>query len=152
MKIFAFEKSVGAVLFRENNGSIRFLLLHYNSGHWDFPKGHVEKGENEKNTIRREIKEETGINEIEILSGFRNNIFYSYVPGLKEKNKKNGVTRVFKRVVYYVAQTKNQDVRLSNEHKGYRWLDYEQALAKISNENGVNILRKASKFLKISAK
>ena len=35
------EKSCGVVLFREKDGITLYLLLHYPSGHWDLPKGHV---------------------------------------------------------------------------------------------------------------
>ena len=42
------EKSCGAVVFREENGVRLYLLLHYAEGHWDLPKGHVEKGESEE--------------------------------------------------------------------------------------------------------
>ena len=35
------EKSAGAILFVKEKEP-RYLLLHYEAGHWDFPKGHVE--------------------------------------------------------------------------------------------------------------
>ena len=53
------ERSAGAIIFREEKRKIYYLLLHYESGHWDFPKGHVEKEEKEKETVKREIREET---------------------------------------------------------------------------------------------
>ena len=42
------EHSAGAVLYGHFvNDETKFLLLHYASGHWDFPKGNVEAGETE---------------------------------------------------------------------------------------------------------
>ena len=41
------EKSCGAVIFRMEGKIRKYLLLHYESGHWDFVKGNVEKGEEE---------------------------------------------------------------------------------------------------------
>lgn len=60
------EKSAGAVIINDK----KVLLLHYSSGHWDFPKGHIEKGETELETAKREVKEETGldIKDFEIIS------------------------------------------------------------------------------------
>lgn len=61
------EKSCGAVVFRDD-GCV--LLIKQRAGHVSFPKGHVEAGEDEYATARREVREETGI-EIAIEDGFR---------------------------------------------------------------------------------
>ena len=56
------EKSCGAVVYRYNNDVLEVLLIrHRFGGHWSFPKGHVEEGENEFQTALREVKEETGL-------------------------------------------------------------------------------------------
>ncbi|MGY8735760.1 MAG: NUDIX domain-containing protein, partial [Candidatus Poseidoniales archaeon] len=55
------ETSCGVVLV--NLGTV--LLLQYPQGHWDFPKGHVEDSDADHfETTRRELLEETGIEEI----------------------------------------------------------------------------------------
>jgi len=36
------EKSAGAIILRKEDNKIYYLLLHYHSGHWEFPKGHIE--------------------------------------------------------------------------------------------------------------
>ena len=64
------EHSAGAVIFRNEPGKKLYLLLHYESGHWDFAKGHVEKGETIEQTIGRECEEETGIRDLEFIDGF----------------------------------------------------------------------------------
>ena len=71
------EKSCGAVVFKQQkDGSVKYLLLHYEAGHWDFPKGKQEKNEKEEQTAAREIKEETGIEDIEFVDGFREMVKY----------------------------------------------------------------------------
>ncbi|MFH1332713.1 MAG: NUDIX domain-containing protein, partial [archaeon] len=60
------EKSAGVIVY--NNGE--FLILQYTAGHWDFPKGHIEKGETERETALRELKEETGITDAFFVKGF----------------------------------------------------------------------------------
>ena len=118
------EKSAGAVMvFRD-----KYLLLHYGAGHWGFPKGNIEKSENEKITALREMKEETGL-EAELVSGFRKKINYKY---------KKGGELVDKTVVYFLARAKNDKVILSEEHKDHTWLPYEEARDLLTYENSKN--------------
>jgi len=148
--MISFEKSVGVVVFRENDNSFKYLLLHYEAGHWDFPKGHQEKGENDEMTLRRELIEETGIKEIEIVPSFRKEICYFYQAkgGEIEKRKKRGnALSVSKKVIYYLAETKLGKVKLSSEHIGYEWLEYEPALARITYPNGKEVIREVQAFL-----
>ena len=65
------EKSAGAIIFRKEENRAYYLLLHYPAGHWDFPKGNIENGEKEIDTAKREIYEETGIQDVEFIFGFR---------------------------------------------------------------------------------
>jgi len=132
------EKSAGAVLFRKSN-EIKYLLLHYEEGHWDFPKGHIEEGETEIETLKREVEEETGIKGIEILDSFKEKIQYYYT--FNEE-------KILKEVVFYLAKTKTKEVKLSNEHIGYTWLSYEKALEKLTFKNAKDILEKVNEFLK----
>jgi 8-oxo-dGTP pyrophosphatase MutT (NUDIX family) len=54
------EKSCGAVVFFRNV-QLKYLLLQYEAGHWDFVKGNVEPNESETDTVLRELKEETNL-------------------------------------------------------------------------------------------
>jgi len=143
----SFEKSVGAVIFRRENGENKFLLLKYRSSHWDFPKGHVDEGETEDETMKREVWEETGIKEINTYPGFRRSIFYTYKPKGKEKEGKKEIYSIIKRVVYYVCETSEKDIILSDEHRGYVWLEFDSAFSRVTHENGKKILLKAHHFL-----
>lgn len=55
------EKSCGAIVYQIHRNIEILLIKHVNSGHWSFPKGHVEGTETEVETAKREIKEETAI-------------------------------------------------------------------------------------------
>ena len=88
------EYSAGAVLFGNfANNERKFLLLHYTSGHWDFPKGNVEAGETETETVNREIFEETGITDIRFVEGFVQPTFYKH---------RRGGSLVHKKVSFYL--------------------------------------------------
>lgn len=132
------EKSAGAVIFRKDNGKIYYLVLHYEMGHWGFPKGHIGKGEELEDTARREIREETGIKDLEFTSGFKEWIKYFFK--LKKKN-------IFKIVTYFLAETKTKRIKLSFEHIGYKWLPYEETLKQLTFDNTKAILKKANRFL-----
>lgn len=153
------EKSAGAVVFRREDSKIYYLLLHYESGHWDFPKGHIEKGENEAETVKREVAEETGLKDIEIIDGFKEYIkyFFRQTYGLPQEEKKK-VPWTFKIVVFYLAEVKTKEaspvrsgvsngVKISFEHQGYKWLAYEEALKQLTFKNAKEILKKANDFL-----
>lgn len=132
------EKSCGILLFRVKDGTILYLLLHYPSGHWDLPKGHVEKDESEHETAARELLEETGIGDISFIKSFREEISYEYKRTKKLSNKQ---------VVFFLAKTRLEDIKLSHEHKGFKWLPYGPAFNKLTFDNAKNLLKKAKKFL-----
>jgi len=132
------EQSAGTVLFIEESNKNLFLLLHYPTGHWDFVKGKIENNEIPEQTVIRETKEETGITSIEFINGFKEKIEYSF--------KFNGDT-VQKEVIFFLAKTNTKQVELSYEHLDYVWLDFNNALNKVTYENAKNILIKAKNYL-----
>ncbi|MBI2451242.1 MAG: NUDIX domain-containing protein [Parcubacteria group bacterium] len=146
------EFSAGAIVFYRNTvGEIEYLLLHYKSGHWDFPKGHIEKGETEEETVRREIEEETGIKDLILIPGFKESLKYffrQYKDKIKkEKAKPKKTPWVFKMVKFYLAESRIKEVKISWEHTGYEWLPYEKALERITYKNSKEILKKAEELL-----
>ena len=133
------EKSCGAVVYLKKESGILYLLLHYEAGHWDFVKGNVEPNESEKETVTRELKEETGISDAQFIEGFKETIEYYY--------RRQGDT-VHKEVVFYLMETHTEKVELSFEHIGYTWLDYTNALEKLTFKNAKIVLQNTHEFLK----
>ena len=133
------ERSAGAVIFRMEKKEPLCLLLHYEEGHWDFPKGHIESGEKTEETIRREVREETGISRLAFLNGYQQTIRYFFWA-----NKK----RILKFVVYYLAKTSQKRVQLSSEHIAYEWLLFEEASKRITFASSRRVLKKADRHLK----
>ena len=131
------ERSAGAVVFRQGSDGREYLLL-LNAGRWDFPKGGVEKGESELQTVMREVKEETGLKSLEIVQGFRRVIEYFY-----RRESKN----VHKQVVYLLAKASDGSVTISFEHQGFGWFAYKYAIGKASYDNSKITLEAAEVFL-----
>ena len=132
------EKSAGVIVYIEKPDGNQFLLLNYPTGHWDFIKGKIEDGEDLHQTAVREAKEETGITDLEFINGFEEKINYNF--------QYDGEL-IEKEVVFFLAKTKTQNVNISYEHLDYTWLDYHQALEKVTYQNARNILTKANNYL-----
>lgn len=130
------EISAGVILFR-NQSQREYLVLDYGS-HWDFPKGHMEAGEDPQTAAARELEEETGIHDARFVPGFKESMRYFY------RKAGEGILKI---VIYFLAETPAGDVTLSYEHSGYAWLPYEAALRRLTFKNARELLTKAQTFL-----
>lgn len=130
------EISAGVILVR-NRSQREYLLLDYGS-HWDFPKGHIEPGEDPQTTAARELQEETGIRDARFVPGFKEGMRYFY------RKAGEGMLKV---VIFFLAETPTGEVTLSHEHSGYAWLPYEEAVKRLTFKNARDLLAKAQAFL-----
>lgn len=128
------EKSCGAVIYTGEKEPL-WLVEHMRQGHTSLCKGHVEAGETEHDTARREIREETALT-VDFLDGFRETISYSPFPGC------------MKEVVFFLARTESTDTAPQPEEvASLEWLPYEQALAALTYQDDRRILAAARQFL-----
>jgi len=111
-----------------------FLLLDYGR-HWDFAKGHVEKGEDDLAAATRELLEETGIADAKIIPGFQHEVTYYF------KDKRHGLIK--KTVAFFLGQTPNRNVRISHEHVGFDFLPLAEATKRLTYPSARQILRAA---------
>ena len=128
------ERSAGAIIYYLRRRQPRYLILQYPQGHWDFPRGHIEQGEAEIDTAKREIREETGLDALHFDTSFR--VPYSW------KYRRSGRLS-HKQAVYFVARAEKHTISLSPEHRDYRWLGYEQARQQLTFPKVRIILDKA---------
>lgn len=132
------ERSAGVILYRQGSQGREYLLLQHLEGHWGFPKGHIEKEEDLREAACRELREETGIDSIIIVGDFQGEVEYEF--------ERDGEP-VHKRVIYFLGETEQGEVKLSPEHLAYQWLDYRRALKQLTYENSRELLRQAERFL-----
>lgn len=121
------EFSAGIILFRRTKEGPKFLLLYHGGPYWNFPKGKLE-GETNFKAALREVNEETGLKqeELRFKSWFKVEDRFTYT-----RNKE----RIFKVVTYYLAETKQKDIRIKivpdthegEQHEGYGWFLYRDA-------------------------
>lgn len=111
--------SAGVIPVRWTGNRWLYLLLRAYQ-YWDFPKGKAEAGESPLETALREVKEETGLEQLDFRWGYD---FFETGPYARGK-----VAR------YYIAETKDDKVVLGfvpalgrAEHHEYRWMTYAEA-------------------------
>jgi 8-oxo-dGTP pyrophosphatase MutT (NUDIX family) len=119
--------AAGIVLFREEGGARRYLLVRSALTRrpiWEFPKGGVEAGETDAQAAERELQEEAGVRaeDYRVIDGFEEEERYVFTQG-----KGEGRTLIVKRVVYYLAEALTSEVRISHEAEDFRWATFEEA-------------------------
>ena len=135
------QHSAGLIPFLEKHGKRKYLLLLSaltKSELWEFPKGHIEKGEDAQTAAVREFREETGIQGLELIPGFKKVLRYFY-------RTEDGL--VGKTVTYFLTKTKSDQVFLSSESKDYVWVSVKEAIERIKHQNIRELLLAAEDHL-----
>lgn len=122
------EKCCGCIII-ENN---KVLLVYEKNGNfWGFPKGHMEKGENEIETALREVKEEVGL-DVEIIDKEKRYIL-NYI--IRDE--------IDKTTVLYLAIPKNKEIVMQeSEIEKVKWCDFEEALETLTFDNSKEVFKK----------
>lgn len=131
-----YEHSAGAVTYTFIKGVPHFLLIkNKNSVNYGFPKGHMEKGETEIQTAKREVFEETGI-KIQLHDGFEIDSEYTANHTVK------------KLVSFFVGFSRNTRVIMQEEEiSDFIWLPYTEAKRALTFRNDKKVLAHARQFL-----
>jgi 8-oxo-dGTP pyrophosphatase MutT (NUDIX family) len=142
------ERSAGVILYRlEDDGGEHprpvYLLLDYGR-HWDYAKGHVEKGEDDVTAAFRELEEETGITDAVRVGDFAYEFTYFF------KSKTGGLIR--KTVIFFLARTERKRAKLSHEHEGYAFLPFDEAVDRVTYKTAKETLRAAHAYLQAHPK
>ncbi len=123
------EPTAGGIIYRMDptGKDIEILLIQDSKGRWTIPKGHIEPGENAKQTAIREIGEEAGLFHIQVLT-WLGKIHFQY-------------RRVDKLVlmttqIYLVRALDNAEIPTKeNWMKGIKWFKFNDAISAIEYED-----------------
>src|SRR3989344_3227225 len=136
------EISAGLVVFRRTDEGPKFLLLYHGGRYWNFPKGKIEAEEKSLEAAARETGEETGLKAADLRLKKK---FKAYERFTFYRNKK----RIFKTVIFYLAETRRRQIEVSSEHEGFGWFLYKDAQRLLkSYKESENVLRQAYQFLR----
>lgn len=122
------EPTAGGIVFRKNNrGKVEILLIQDAKNRWTIPKGHIEPGESAKQTAEREIREETGLQEMSVHS-WLGKISFRY---------RRQTSLVLMTTQIYLVQGRGDTNNLQKEEwmNGIGWFPAEDALDMIEYED-----------------
>lgn len=130
------ELSCGAVVFEEENGERRYLVVRAQKGHVGFPKGHREARETPHETASREVEEETGLQ-------------VTFIPGFEEESCYTAEMTISKRVICYLAKKSGGELRLqAAEIAAGGFYPFDKAMRMLTYPRDREILLHAEGFLK----
>jgi ADP-ribose pyrophosphatase YjhB (NUDIX family) len=123
------EPTSGGIVFRRNQKSneVEILLIQDAKDRWTIPKGHIEEGETAKETAEREINEEAGLKEMNVIC-WLGKIHFRY---------RRQQSLVLMTTQIYLVQGKGDTNRLKKEEwmNGIGWFPFQKALDMIEYED-----------------
>lgn len=123
------ETTSGGVVFRHRagTGELQILLMQDAKNRWTIPKGHVEPGEETGATAEREIREETGLQDMEV---------YSWL-GKVNFRYRRGHTLVLMTMHIWLVEGKGNTDKLHPEEwlNDIKWLSVTDAIDKIAYDD-----------------
>ncbi len=128
-----FRKAIFAVVYMKEGNEFRYLILerklHWKG--WEFPKGGIDAGESEEQAVRREVREETGLNIKGDPIKFDIRGRYKYSKVLQDRPGVMGQTYSL-----YAVEVVGGKVKLDQkEHSSFQWLNFKDAFKKLTWKN-----------------
>lgn len=138
------EFSSGGIIMKWENEALKTLLIRDSYGRWTWPKGKINKGEDSKDAAVREIGEEVGLKNIELIDKIGETQYFYRLKG----------KLIFKTVYLYLFEFKGSEELkvLHEEIQDAAWFMTQEALQKVEYKGAKDLLRQGiQKFLKEEA-
>ena len=126
-------------MYRLHEGGALFLLIKDSYQNWGFPKGHLETGERAEDAALREVREETGIDDLALRGRIETIDWYFRFRG-----------QLIHKVCHFFLMETNQAVTNPQHAEGItacRWVAFEDARAAISYANARKVLGRANEMI-----
>ena len=137
------EDSAGGVVIRRTSDGTSFLLIRDPYHNWGLPKGHVEAGETPEAAARREVAEETGLADLELVDDVATIDWYF-------QDRQDRVHK-FCRFFLFASPTGEARPELREGISECVWLPFEEAIERITYDNAREVLREAGRRLQLDA-
>ncbi len=123
------EPTAGGVVWRRDpkTKAIQILLIQDAKNRWTIPKGHIEEKESAKDTAKREIREETGLQDVKVLD---------WLGKINFRYRRASSLVLMSTEIFLVEALGNSD-RLKPEDwmNGIKWFSTNEALDKIEYDD-----------------
>jgi 8-oxo-dGTP pyrophosphatase MutT (NUDIX family) len=137
------DSAAGVIVFRRNKNKLEYLLIKHGKGHWSFPKGHIDEGETRIQAAVRELKEETGITDIDLIS---KDILVEDYYAFRENGR-----YVEKTVEYFIGEyTPERSGKIKTDGKeitDFKWCGLKDSLKLLTFKESKNLLIKADSII-----
>jgi diadenosine hexaphosphate hydrolase (ATP-forming) len=122
------EPTAGGIVFRrDKNEQVEILLIQDHKDRWTIPKGHIEEGETAQQAARREIGEEAGLNDVDVL-GWLGKIHFRY-------RRVDKLVLISQQVYLMRVKTDGNEIQKEEWMNGIKWFKYHDALDAIEYED-----------------
>lgn len=121
------EPTSGGIVFRNIGKGIEILLIQDAKDRWTIPKGHIEEGETAQETAKREIAEEAGLENTEVL-GWLGKIHFRY-------RRVDKLVLMTTQVYLVKALGDTNAIKKEDWMNGIKWFRFNDALDAIEYED-----------------
>ena len=136
------EPTSGAVVFRhDEKGGVEMLLIQDAKDRWTIPKGHIEEGETAQQTAKREIGEETGLMNTEVL-GWLGKIHFRY-------RRVDKLVLMTTQIYLMRALGDTNAIQKEEYMNGIKWFGFHDALDAIEYEDIGKLMLLAMKRIRL---